>query len=718
MKRTIIACLVVLLTTGFSLLAAAPSATAPAAEDPSLRAAAEKTLDETVPGLSDPSPDKRFAAMDKLSRASLEAGAPGHDAARAAWSGAIAKRLGGDLPQASRAWLIRQLQWVGGAEAVPTLVALLSEKDEVVRDCARRALEANPSAEAGEALRAALGKSEAAPWRAAIVNALGARQDATAVAAIAALLKDKDEAVVLASADALGRIGTAEAAAALDKVDAGKNAHLLTAVQNSLVRCADALLAAGQDDAAGKIYLKLNAAENPLPVRVAALRGFLTVLGRGEGAFTDDKSGAILRELLASKDPKIQPLVLPMLIETQGPRAAKTLAAVLPNVQPPAQVALLEALLDRPDKSVRPAVLEVMKSSDAAVQAAAIRVLGVDGNAQDVPALLEVATNKTGDLRDAARWALDHLPDACTEVMLKWSVNKASDAKALAEVVRALAARRDAEAQPLFLRSAENADATVRAEAFKGLEAVGNEKAVAVLVNLLVKATADTDRQAAEKALGAACGRSVAKDAAVAPVAAAMATAPAPAKAALLRSLGRVGGEKAEKTVATALNDSSADVREAAVRVLADWPDAGALPTLLAIAGGDKKVAAQPLPETAPSLALRGVARLVALPDGAPADRLKTLQQAFDLAKRTDDQRLILGTAGGVTSLDALKFVAGKLDNKDLADDAAAAAVRIAKALKGAPAAEVRSIVERAAAATQNQNTRKDAQAQLGSMPK
>lgn len=52
-------------------------------------------------------------------------------------------------------------------------------------------------------------------------------------------------------------------------------------------------------------------------------------------------------------------------------------------------------------------------------------------------------------------------------------------------------------------------------------------------------------------------------------------------KGALLEVLGAVGGEKALASVRAGLKDPEAEVRDAAVRTLADWPDSAAAPDLL-----------------------------------------------------------------------------------------------------------------------------------------
>jgi len=109
-------------------------------------------------------------------------------------------------------YAITDLLWMlGTARSVPAVSKLLA-KPELV-DVAIYALVNNRSPEAAKALRDAVAKASGNA-RVALVQALGERRDATAVAVIQPLLT-ADAETARAAATALGMIGTKDAAQAL-----------------------------------------------------------------------------------------------------------------------------------------------------------------------------------------------------------------------------------------------------------------------------------------------------------------------------------------------------------------------------------------------------------------------------------------------------------------------------------------------------------------------
>jgi hypothetical protein len=114
-----------------------------------------------------------------------------------------------------RSLMLRQLTPIGRAESVAPLEALLNDPDAHIRESAREDLERNPDSKAGEVLREALAKGGDTRWQIGLINSLGTRRDEAAVKAIAA--KTCDGQICGVALSALGKIGTPEAVAALQK---------------------------------------------------------------------------------------------------------------------------------------------------------------------------------------------------------------------------------------------------------------------------------------------------------------------------------------------------------------------------------------------------------------------------------------------------------------------------------------------------------------------
>ena len=159
------------------------------------------------------------------------------------------------LSRDAKDYVCRKLAMCGSAAAVPAVAALLSSEENA--HLARHALERIPGNEASQALVAALPKVTGKLKLGAIAS-LGARREAAAIPALTALLTDTDGAVVRAATLALGVIGGSAAVAALrSTLTAAKgNSSLLV---DSLLSCAETMLASNQVGDAMAIYQSLNA---------------------------------------------------------------------------------------------------------------------------------------------------------------------------------------------------------------------------------------------------------------------------------------------------------------------------------------------------------------------------------------------------------------------------------------------------------------------------
>ncbi|HEV8292073.1 MAG TPA: HEAT repeat domain-containing protein, partial [Tepidisphaeraceae bacterium] len=132
-------------------------------------------------------------------------------------------------PQASvpgKQFACRMLERVGDRASVPVLAALL--ENEQLSHMARFALERMPSQAAAEALRQELNKAKG-PVLVGIVASVGQKRDEQAVEKLRALALGSDPLVSRAAVEALGRIGVAAAAKALEELQ-GKTPQALAPI--------------------------------------------------------------------------------------------------------------------------------------------------------------------------------------------------------------------------------------------------------------------------------------------------------------------------------------------------------------------------------------------------------------------------------------------------------------------------------------------------------
>jgi len=208
-------------------------------------------------------------------------------------------------------------------------------------------------------------------------------------------------------------------------------------------------------------------------------------------------------------------------------------------------------------------------------------------------------------------------------------------------------------------------------------------------VKVVVEAKTEPQRAGAEKAILETCRRAGDKDAVAGAVLAALPGPSLPVRCALLRVLARIPSAKARAALRSAANDGEAAVSDAAIRGLAQWPDAAAAPDLLAIARSDKN-------PTHKILALRGVIRLagpaVKLP---PADAVTLLAEAMALASRAEEKKLALAALGEVKDAAAMDLAVKCLSDRELEVEAATAVVKVAKHVRVTNAAAAAAALQK-----------------------
>ncbi len=185
--------------------------------------------------------------------------------------------LKSDAPRKAKADACRELARVGTREAVAPLAALLC--NEELSHMARYGLEPIPDPAVDTALRDTLDKVKGR-LLVGVIGSIGVRRDPKAVAALVKRLDDPDPEVVQAAARALGRIGTLDAVAPLEKALASTAQANRIAVSEGLFRCADVLRAQGQRKAAQAIYEQLGNAQVPEYVKSGARQAEQTLQPR------------------------------------------------------------------------------------------------------------------------------------------------------------------------------------------------------------------------------------------------------------------------------------------------------------------------------------------------------------------------------------------------------------------------------------------------------
>jgi HEAT repeat protein len=582
----------------------------------------------------------------------------------------------------------RELARVGTKEAVPALAALLS--DEKLSHMARYGLETIPHSSVDQAFRAALDKLQGRQL-VGVLGSIGVRRDTGAVKGLAKLLSNTDPEVAQAAARALGSIGNAAAAAALQKAVNEVPATNQLAVCEGLLRCAEALAADGSTKKALAIYDQLRAMSLPHQVRIAAWRG--AVLNR-------DKDGLpLLLQALDSKDFALSAAAMRISQEMRGNNVTAALADRLQTFPEDRQIILAQTLGRRVDPTALPALFTVAAKGPLPVRLAAIRALPTIGHPSAVPILVDLMKEEEAEVAQAAQEALAGMqgPEADTAVLhmvLRGPVARRITGMDL--IVR----RRMTSAIPQLLEAGEDLEPRIRVAAVKKVGELAGPQEIPAVVHLLERAKTQADLDAVEQGLTALALKAQDPATVTARLGSQMSRLRPGQQCALLQVLAAVGGSNALKAVHTGINSHEPEVHSAAIRALSSWSTADAAPLLLELArvGGGS---------TDQMLCLRGYLRLAALPDLDAEKRLAMCRDVAPVADNAGEKKLLLAALSGIDSPASLQLIARYFDDPANKEEAAAAATEVSeKLLQGAEgnklAPQIVPALEKAQQATSN----------------
>ncbi|MBU6400450.1 MAG: HEAT repeat domain-containing protein [Verrucomicrobia bacterium] len=620
-------------------------------------------------------------------------------------------------PPQEKALACKRLAIYGGAEAVPALAPLLT--DVQLASWARIALEVIPGPAADEALRNAMGQVHGR-LLVGVINSIGVRRDRRALPGLASRLDDTDADVASAAAVALGRIGGDQAAQALTRALPGAPAGSRAALAQGCILCAEGLLADGQVAAAVRLYDTVRAADVPKPRRLEATRG--AILARKAGGLQ------LLLETVRSPDKATFNLGLRTARELPGRVVTQALAAELESTDPGRQAPLLLALADRNDDAALPAVFQAARNGSKPLRLVAIGVLEKLENPPGVAVLLETLADRDTEVVNAAKTALLRLPAQLVDDQLVANLGQVNGGRrrallelagqrhVAAAVPQLLSAANDADpgvravavialgqmagaggwpaasdllaqAKTALLRAASDSAPAIRAAGIDALGQIADSADLGTLIDLLAKSSS-TDAAAVEVALASVCRRSPDKTACAHSLLGGFADSRPATKCSLLRVLGTAGTASALDAVRSHLASQDATVRDTAVRVLADWPDASALSGLLEVF----RTTSNP---THRFLALRGCVRLLE-PGSQPVQgMIRTYRELLAGAKDTDDRKVILSGLGNIPDPEALKLAAPLLEDAAVRAEAELAMLDVAAGIVGSAPNDAKAVLAR-----------------------
>ena len=563
---------------------------------------------------------------------------------------------------AARQFICAQLFQIGTEAEIAAVAPMLL--DPATSDNARLFLERVKSEASIAALRAALDQLEGRPLT-GVVNSLSIMGDETSVGKVIALTRSEDPMVALAAWRALGNFGSDAVADFL--IDGLKKADKASpAMESAAVRTAILVESAGKHDKAMEIYRLLADAASSLGARQAGFQALFA-------ATPDEQKAALIARWSKSPDVAQQQVVISQLTALSDEALEKTLnqEAIGEKVE----IALMEELSARQGEKMLPAMLEAAGSNDPAKVQMALRFLGAIGDPQVIPVLIEALNSDEATRRIAADALAQRTKETVGPALLE-ALNKQVDIRE--QVVGILSKLKYYEAIDPLAKLARSADPAVYEGAVEGLRAICDPDATDLkrMLALYLDVPAGAQRDFVERAIAFICEKNPKAPDRATILLGFVDTHPdkdqAAFQAAVLPLLGRLGTDAVYAKIQPLLDSPRPEVSAAAVRALCNWPTAEHEAALWELAANSDSKAYR-------SQALRAYIRVVTLPSDRPeAETLAMLQKAMKLADSNDNKNLALSRAAAVRTLETVDWVAGYLDEPNLAQTACQVIVELA----------------------------------------
>ncbi|MGL4942441.1 MAG: HEAT repeat domain-containing protein [Thermoguttaceae bacterium] len=558
-----------------------------------------------------------------------------------------------NAPAASRINKIvacKQAALRGDAAAVPVLAEFLL--DEQLSHPARIALQQIAGTAAGDALREAASHANGAILI-GIVNTLGERAENESVTVIAPLLSVPQLDVVYAASVALGKIGGNDAVRSLNEAySQAKSVEHKTKFIDGFYGCAERFVRDGHSEDAIPIYSNIAGAnELPSTSRSGAVRGWITA----QHAIDAGNTGA-LQQFIESDDDVLFLAAIEASQTLVGSDITRVLVARLAASSPDRQVVILDALQQRGDNAAQETVLQYTQNGDAKVKLAAIAALSSMPNDNVVDALFAQLESTSPEVVEAAIESLSRMKFAELNARVAAKLQDAKTGAGVLAYAKVCQLRRIADATPALLQHIAHPEEAVRNGVVSALGYTVSGEDVGVLVDLLVSAESDAAWETVRKALHVLATRTVDKDQVATKIAAVYDSVPLKTQCAILELLGAIGGNVAVQAVDKAVDDPTDAIQDTATRVLGEWPDPDAAPVLLGVIkreGGSAKYKVR---------ALRGYIRIFRQMDTSNEHRFNMSMEAWNVASRDDEKRLIIDAMGRLPIPQSLQKLCEFLD--------------------------------------------------------
>ena len=572
----------------------------------------------------------------------------------------IIDALKADISPAAKQIICSYFGPIASAYAVPVLKDMLM--DEELSAMALTAIQSIPDQAVDQALMEALPATEGLT-KAGIINVLALRKYPLASDAIAGLISDPDPVIRRSAVDALGRIGTTEAAESLKQAFEKSDPPLKWDISDAWLLYADNILPADPENAL-TVYSNIYDSRPPSSLLYAALKGIFKC--------DEIKGGSLIYSMLTGTDPELQTLVMPLVRDLDPDTDMRVYLDILPHLEEYQQMQLFTVLADRENVDVKDIIKEAVNHSNPDIRLAALMALRNIAGASDVEFLASVAAQARGREQDMARECLEIIkgPDI-DNTIIKGLDNP--DPKIRVEFIRSIGERNLVAGISPVLETLKDSDRRVKLESYKVLGKLAGPDQLMSILQASMDAGSSAERNEAERTITLVSLKIPEEDQRVDDILAILPEVTnSESVVMLIQAMGNIGCEKALPVIRDYLNNENLDIQIASIKALSVWPDATPLDDLRQIVESSEDIKAH-------NLAMNGYIRMIRIDDTMNDDqKTDSFRHAYELAKNLDEKRIVVSGLSGIRSKGAFQMAIGLLDNPELKSEAEAAISSIA----------------------------------------
>jgi hypothetical protein len=358
---------------------------------------------------------------------------------------------------------------------------------------------------------------------------------------------------------------------------------------------------------------------------------------------------------------------LQLAVPFDGRKETDSWLAIMPSASAQEQAAIISLLGKQKAVAATASLHPFMSNANQNVAMASITALAQIQDAQVIPDLLKTL-NQSHD--DAVNQHIKNTlltlpyPPFAAEAKKFFSGASIPAQKLILEIVTS---RRDSTVETLLANASTAGDESIRLLALKGLENLGTDQSLSILLTQYLQAESAQMERAQQSAIVEIVKRTPKSMAAVRQ-ATQQATPDQKGKMfRILRSIGGAGSLDFMKTAA-----ATPALKEEALRTMLDWPDVSALAGVLEVAVNKEN-------PTNRILAIRSGLRLIRENSMDDLRRLDLLMKLMSCSDRADEKRMVLAELGRVKTAAAIKYAAGLTNDPEIGQEACLAIMNIVK---------------------------------------